>query len=94
MLNNQFIRAKKDRQLKDIEELFYKPIIVCKNDMDKLKEQEMQKIRSIKEDVMSKKPKMIRDKWRDKIINDTSTLFEKRKRKRRLENKEQKWKNN
>ena len=54
MLNNQFIRAKKDRQLKDIEELFYKPIIVCKNDMDKLKEQEMQKIRSIKEDVWTR----------------------------------------
>ena len=54
MLNNQFIRAKKDRQLKDIEELFYKPIIVCKNDMDKLKEQEMQKIRSIEEDLWTR----------------------------------------
>ena len=54
MLNNQFIRAKKYRQLKDSEELFYKPIIVCKNDMDKLKEQEMQKIRSIKEDLWTR----------------------------------------
>ena len=51
MLNNQFIRAKKYRQLKHREELFDKPIIMCKNDMDKLKKQEMQKIRSIKEDV-------------------------------------------
>ena len=54
MLNKQFIRVKKYRQLKHSEELFDKPIIVCKNDMDKLKEQEMQKIRSIEEDLWTR----------------------------------------
>ena len=34
----------KDRE---IEELFYKPIIVSKDDMDKFEEQEMKKIRPI-----------------------------------------------
>ena len=49
MLNNQFLRAKKYRELKDRKELFYNPIIVTKDDMDKLEEQEMKKIRSIKQ---------------------------------------------
>ena len=44
--------------------------------MDKLKEQEMKKIRSIKQNVMGEKPKIIRDKLKDKIINDIWTLFE------------------
>ena len=46
----------KDRDLKDREEkigreigeLFYKPIIVSKDDMDKLEKQEMKKVRPIK----------------------------------------------
>ena len=44
--------------------------------MDKLEEQEMKKIRSIKQNVMGEKPKIIRDKLKDKIINDIWTLFE------------------
>ena len=41
----------KDREEKikrEIEELFYKPFIVSKDDMDKSEEQEMKKIRPIK----------------------------------------------
>ena len=83
----------KDRKLKDteektkteIEELFYKPTIVSKDDMDKFEEQEMKKIRPIKgnwldrlikQSVIRRKSKIIRDKLKDKIINDISTLFE------------------
>ena len=81
-----------DRELKDreekikreTEELFYKPIIVSKNDMDKFEEQEIKKesIKRnwcdwlIKQNVMEKKPKLVRDKVKDKIINDIWTLFE------------------
>ena len=80
----------KDRELKDgeeailkieIEELFYKLIVVFKDDMDKFKEQEMKKIRPIKKTcydllikqtmVGKKKPKIIRDILKDKIIRDT-----------------------
>ena len=48
MLNNQFLGLEKDFiELKD-RELFYKPIIMSKDDMDKFEEQEMKKIRPIK----------------------------------------------
>ena len=99
MLNNQFLALgnffleSKDRKLKDreekikreTEELFYKPVIVSKDDMDKFEEQEMKKIRPIKRNwfdrlikrnVMGKKPKIIKDKLKDKIVNDIWTLFE------------------
>ena len=73
----------KDKELKDREEkikretreLFFKPIIMSKDDMDKLKEQEMKKLRPIKrmwfdrlikQNVMGNKPKIIRDKSKDK----------------------------
>ena len=73
----------KDKELKDREEkikretkeLFRKPIIVSKDDMDKLKEQEMNKLRPIKrkwldrlikQNVMGNKSKIIRDKSKDK----------------------------
>ena len=73
----------KDKELKDREEkikretreLYCKPIIVSKDDMDKLKEQEMKKLRPIKrkwfdrlikQNVMGNKPKIIRDKSKDK----------------------------
>ena len=49
---------------------------MSEDDMDKLEEQEMKKIRSIKQNVMGEKPKIIRDKLKDKIINDIWTLFE------------------
>ena len=70
---------------RETEKLFYKPIIVSKDDMDKFEEQEMKKIRPIernwfdrliKQNLMGKKPKIIRDKLKYKIINDIWTLFE------------------
>ena len=79
MLNNQFLRAKRYRELKDREELFYKPIIVPKDDMNKFKEQEMKKIRSIKQNVMGERPKIIRDKLKDMIFGKVSKLKRKRR---------------
>ena len=52
----------KDREEKikrEIEELFYKPIIVSKDDMDKFEEQELKKIRPIKKS------------WYDRLIKQT-----------------------
>ena len=84
----------KDEELKDgeekikreREELFYKIVIVSKDDTDRFEEQEVKKIRPIKKNcydllikqtmVREKKPKIIRDKLKDKIIRDFSTLFE------------------
>ena len=77
-LEKDFIESK-DRELNDgeekikreTEELFYKPVIVSKDDMDKFEEHEMKKIRPnkrkwfdrlMKQNVMGKKPKIIRDK--------------------------------
>ena len=68
--------------------------------MDKFEEQEMKKIQPIKrnqfdwlikQNVMGKKAKIIRDKLKDKIINDIWTLFEreeKEDRKKRSKMKE------
>ena len=47
--------------------------------MDKLGEQEMKKIRSIEQNVMGEKPKIIWDKLKDEIINDVWTLYGTRK---------------
>ena len=54
-LEKDFIKLKdrelKDREVKmkqDIEELFFKPIIVSKDEMDKFEQKEMKKIRPIK----------------------------------------------
>ena len=41
------------KTLRYIEELFYKPIMVSKDDMDKFEEQEMKKIRTIKKNGMN-----------------------------------------
>ena len=49
--------------------------------MDKLGEQKMKKIRSIKLKMMGQKPEIIRDKLKDKIINDIWTLFDLKKEK-------------
>ena len=49
--NKIYKRERKDREVKikrEIEELFFKPIIVSTDDMDELKQKEMKKIRSIK----------------------------------------------
>ena len=90
----------KDREEKikrETEELFYKPVIVSKGDMDKFEEQEMKKIRPIKrnwfarlskQNLMGKKPKIIRDKLKDNIINDIWTFETEEKKK--IEKKEAK----
>ena len=41
------------KTLRHIEELFYKPIMVSKDNMDKFEEQEMKKIRTIKKNGMN-----------------------------------------
>ena len=41
---------------------------MSKDDVDKLEEQEMKKISSIKQNAMGEKPKIIRDKLKDKIM--------------------------
>ena len=64
---------------KEMEKLFNKPIIVSKDDMDKFEEHEMKKIRPIirnwfdwliKQSVIGKKPKIIRDRLKDTTFND------------------------
>ena len=59
--------------------------MLSKDDMDKFEEQEMKKIkptkrnyfdRLIKQNVMGKKPKIIIDTLKDKIINDIWALLE------------------
>ena len=57
--------------------------------MHKLEEQEMKKIWSIKQNVMGEKPKIIRDKVKDKVINDIWILFETKtdKKKKKKQNK-------
>ena len=51
-------------------------IIVAKDNVDKFEEQEIKKIRAIKQSVMQKKSKIIIDKLKDKIINNIWILFE------------------
>ena len=84
-LKDRELKDRAEKIQREIEELFYQAIIVSKDDMDKFKEQEMKKIRPIKrnwfdrlikQSVMRKKSKIIRDKLKDKISNDTWTLFE------------------
>ena len=65
--------------------------MVSKDNMDKFEEQEMKKIRTIKKKwyewlikqsmTREKKPKVIRDKLKDKITRDVWTLFETEKEK-------------
>ena len=61
------------------EKLFHKLIIMSKDDMDKFEEEEMKNIRPIirnwfdqliKQNMMGKKPKTIRDRLKDKTNND------------------------
>ena len=61
------------------EKLFHKVIIMSNDDMDKFEEEEMKNIRPIirnwfdqliKQNMMGKKPKTIRDKLKDKTNND------------------------
>ena len=64
---------------------------MSKDDMDKFEEHEIKKIRQIignwfdwliKQSVMGKKPKIIRDKLEDKIINDIWRIFILKKKKK------------
>ena len=85
MINKQSLIAKKyfmemkDRELREREEKIKREIIMPKDDMDKLEEQEMKKIKPIKRNLFDKlikqnvirnKRKIIRDKLKDKIIKD------------------------
>ena len=81
MLNNHSLRAKKyieelkERELEDREEKTKSEFIISKDDMDKFEEQEKKKRRpiirnfidkAIKTNVMWNRPKIIRDKLKDK----------------------------
>ena len=75
---------------KEIENLFQKSIIVFKDHMDNFEEPEMKKKRSIirkwfdlsiNQNVLLKKPKIVTNKSKDKIVNDIWRLFETQKRK-------------
>ena len=87
-LNDRELKDRIEKIKREIEELFNRLIIVSKDDMDKVEEHEMKKIRPIirkqidrliKQNVMEKKPKIIRDKIKYKIINDIWTPFETKK---------------
>ena len=65
---------------------------MSKDDIEKLEDQEVKKLKLIKQDEMWEKPKLIRDKLKDKIIN-IWTIFETEKEKEDRK-KEAKWKNN
>ena len=94
------LKDKKGKIKKEIEKLFNKPIILSKDDVDKFEEHEMNKIipirnwfdQLIKQNVMRKKPKIVRDKLKDKIINDIWRLIdtEKEKEERKRRNKRKK----
>ena len=79
----------KDRKEKikgETGKIFHKPTVVSKYNLNMCEEQEMRKIkpvkknwfdRLIKQNVMWKKPKIVREKLKDKtIINDIWILFE------------------
>ena len=53
---------------------------MSKDDIERLEEQEVKKLKLIKQDEMGEKPKLIRDKLKDKIIN-IWTIFETQKEK-------------
>ena len=91
-LKDRESKIRKEKLERDIKGLFHKPLIVSKDDMDKIEEQIMKKIRPvitkwfdqvINKNVMGKKPKIIRDELKDKIFNDIWTLFETKNKKER-----------
>ena len=51
-LNDRDSKDKKEKIKREIEELFYKLIIVSKDDMDKYEEQDMKKIRPTKKNLV------------------------------------------
>ena len=91
-LNGRKLKDRKEKVKREIEELFYKPFIVSKDDMDRFEGQEMKKIRPvirkwfdrlINKNVMGKKSKIIRGKLKGNIIRDIRTLFETNKEERK-----------
>ena len=102
----------KDRELKEREGKIKREVIISKSDMDKFEEQEVKKIRpiirhlfdkSIKQNMMRSKPKIIRenlkdkiirDKLKDKIATDIWTLFETEEEKKERKELEKKKENN
>ena len=79
------LKDRKEKIKGETEKIFHKPIVVSKYNLNMCEEQEMRKIkpiiknwfdRLIKQNVMWKKPKIIRDKLKGKTINDIWILFE------------------
>ena len=75
-MSNRELKDRKEKIKRGIRKLFYKSVIVAKDNVDKFEEQEIKKIRAIKQSVMQKKSKIIIDKLKDKIINNIWILFE------------------
>ena len=75
-MSNRKLKDRKEKIKRGIPKLFYKSIIVAKDNADKFEEQEIKKIRAIKQSVLQKKSKIIIDKLKDKIINNIWILFE------------------
>ena len=93
----------KDRELKDRAENIKRVIIISRYDMDKFEEKEMKEIRpiirnlfdkSIKQNVMRNRSKIIRNKLKDKIIRDTWTLHETEEEKKERKDLEKKKEHN
>ena len=66
---------------------------MSKDDVDKLEDQEMKTISSIKQNVMGEKPKIIRDKLKDKIMIFGHFLKPKKKKIEEKKQNEKKIKN-
>ena len=103
------LKDRKIKNKKEIEKLFIKPIILSKDDTSKFEKHEMKKIRPIirkwfyrliNKNVLGKKPiikpKIIRDKLRNKLIRDIWKLLdaEKEKEERKTKQNEKEERNN
>ena len=84
-LKDKELKDRKEKIKGETEKIFHKSIVVSKYNLNMCEEQEMRKIkpiiknwfdRLIKQNVMWKKPKIIRDKLKGKTINDIWILFE------------------
>ena len=95
-LKDSELEDRKEKLKRELEELFHKSIFVSEDDIGKFDEQEMKKIRPIIrklfdqliiQNVMREKPKIIRDKLKNKIIGDIWRLFDSEKEKEKEETK-------
>ena len=85
-LKDKELKDRKEKIKGETEKIFHQSIVVSKYNLNMCEEQEMRKIkpvkknwfdRLIKQNVMWKKPKIVREKLKDKtIINDIWILFE------------------